>query len=145
MSVKTVVPGALVTKAAANLPQTATANLFTVAGGAVLVTGLLGQVTTVLGATATTLSLGVTGNTTAITTATAINGSAVGTLALPVKGVPPAALVVAGAAFILAPPFIIDPFIVAVANITWTTSASTTGQMKWSLWYVPLDSGATVS
>ncbi len=146
MSARIVPPGVLVTKAAQNLPQTATANLYTVTGGAVLVTGLLGTVTTVIGATATNLSIGVTGSTQVVATPTAITNSAVGTLLFPLKsGGIGGALQVAGAAFVLAPPFIIDAFIVAVANITWTTTGSTTGQVKWSLWYTPLDAGATVT
>jgi hypothetical protein len=138
-------PGILVTKAAANLPQTATANLFTVSG-AVLVTGILGQVTSALGATATNLSLGVTGSVTAISTAVAVTSGAVGQMFVPV-----AAAGVGGAAVFSLAPFVpaardaFVPFIVAVANITWTTSANDTGQMKWSLWYVPIDAGASVS
>ena len=146
MSARTVPPGVRVDKAAANLPQTATANLYTVAGGAVLVTGLIGTVTTGLGATATTLSLGVTGSPTVIATASAITSAVANTFLFPIKSAGiGGALQVAGAAFVLAPPFIIDPFIVATGNITWTTSANDTGQVKWSLWYVPMDAGATVT
>lgn len=149
MSVKTVVPGVLVTKAAQNIPQTATANLFTLAGGAVLVTGLLGLVTTVIGAVATTLSLGTTpaGAATSVATATAITNAGVGTVLAPVSaaGQVGGPLSVAGAVYVAAPPFIINPFMVGGGNITWTTSASTTGQIKWYLWYVPLDFDATVS
>jgi hypothetical protein len=140
-----IAPGILVTKPAANLPQTATANLFTVSG-AVIVTAMLGQVTSALGATATTLALGITGSTTAIATAGAVTSAAVGTFYVPV-----ASAGVGGAPLVSAAPFIsptIDAFfriLVAVANITWTTSANDTGQMKWSLWYVPIDAGASVS
>lgn len=146
MSVKTVVPGTLVTKAAQNLPQTATANLYSVSGGSVLVTGLLGLVTSAVGAVATTLALGCTAGSTAIATATAITSKPVGTFVFPVNssGIG-GALVAAGAAFVSSPPFIVNPFIVGAGNITWTTSASTTGQIQWYLWYVPLDFDASVS
>lgn len=147
MSVKErLAPGILVTKAAANLPQTTTANLYTVSGGVVLVTGILGIVTSALGATATNLSLGVTGNNTAISTAVAVTSAAVNTLVVPV-----AAAGIGGAAIVGTAPFVsvardaFNPFMVAVANITWTTSANDTGQMKWYLWYVPVDAGASVS
>ena len=144
-------PGsAFVAKLPQNLPQTATASLYTVTGGSVLVVGMLGVVTTVIGATATTLALGATAGSTAIATATAITASPVGTWLAPVnssgKG---GALNVAGAAFVAAPPFIVNPFVVGspgtTGAITWTTSASTTGQVQWYLWYVPLDFDATVS
>jgi hypothetical protein len=141
--------GNLVTKAAQNLPQTATANLFTVAGGNVLVTGLIGEVTTVIGATATSLSLGVTpttgtANSTGLATATAITSKEAGTFVglLNSSGVGGGLVVGANAGQGL---FVPLPIIVAPGTITWTTSASTTGQMKWYLTYIPLDSGASVS
>lgn len=152
MSARFIVPGTLVTKAAQALPATATANLFTVAGGSVLVTGLLGVVTTACGATATTLALGTTpgGTTASIATATAITSAAVGTslVATSAAGVA-SALLVAPVPFLSAvPPMFIAPFVLGAGiatSITWTTSATDTGQIKWYLWYVPLDTSATVS
>lgn len=134
--------GQQVTKAVQNLPQTATANLYTVTG-AVLVTGLLGRVTTVLGATATTLSLGVTGTNAGLATAVAVTSAAVGTLLYPTPptGQAAGALIVATTG-ILFPGS--EPFFVA-QNITWTTSASDTGQVEWYLWYVPVSPGSGVS
>lgn len=141
--------GVQVTKAAANLPQTATATLYTVAGGNVLVTSLFGQITTAAGATVTTLALGTapttgTASTTGIATATAITsleaGTWVGVQASSGKG---GALVAGGNAGAVV--FAATPFVVPVGTITWTTSASDTGQMAWWLTYVPLDTGATVS
>lgn len=141
--------GVQVLKAAQTTPQTATANLFTVAGGAVLVTSLLGQISTLTPATTNTLALG-----TAPTTGTAATGgiaSAVSIASLEAGtwvGVQPSsakagALVVganAGAAL-----FVQTPFVVPAGTITWTTTGSATGGMKWYLTYVPLDTGATVS
>jgi hypothetical protein len=150
MSARLVSPGILVTKAAQNIPQTATANLYTVAGGSVLITGLLGVVTTAIGATATTLSLGTApgAQTTSIATATAITSSPVGTVLFPVgSGGKATALVVAGAGFVLAPPAIFNPFVLGAGttNITWTTSANDTGQVQFYLWYTPIDFDATVT
>jgi hypothetical protein len=34
---------------------------------------------------------------------------------------------------------------VSAGTITWTTSASNTGAMRWYLTYVPLDNGAALS
>ena len=150
MSAKLAIPGVLVTKASQNLPQTATANLFTVAGGTVLVTGLLGVVTTVIGGTATTLALGTAPGaaTTAIATATAITSKTVGTVLAPVgaSGVG-VALIVGGSVFVQSPPLALSPFVLGagVTNITWTTSGSTTGQVQWYLWYQPIDFDAAVS
>lgn len=67
--------GDLVIKAAQNLPQTTTSTLYTVAGGAILVHGLYGLVTTALGATATNLSLGTTAGNTTIASATAVTSA----------------------------------------------------------------------
>jgi hypothetical protein len=149
VSAKLIIPGILVTKAAQNLPQTATANLFTVSGS-VIVTGLLGVVTTAIGATATTLALGTAPGaaTASIATATAITSKVAGTALAPVgaSGVG-GALIVGGAAFIQSPPMALSPFVLGVGttNITWTTSGSTTGQVQWYLWYTPLDADASVT
>lgn len=142
------VPGVLVQKLAQVLPATATANLYTVSGGNVLVNGLIGVVANAVGAVATTLSLGNTaGGVASIATASAITSSPSGTFLAPVnsagKGGP---LLVAGAAFVAAPPFIINPFLCSAGNITWTTSAAAgAGTVNWYLWYTALDFDATVS
>ena len=149
----TVQYGLLVTKAAATIPQTATVTLYTVAGGAVLVTAMHGTVTTVIGATATTLALGTaptagTAKTSGIASATAITSSEVGVWVAPgiTSG---AALQVAGAGGAGANAGFVNntgpAFVVMTGTITWTTSASTTGAMKWYLSYIPLDVGASVS
>jgi hypothetical protein len=148
MSVRTYPPGIFVPKAAQNLPQDTTANLYTVSGGSVLVTGMLGIVTTACGSTATTLSLGVSAGsaTTAIATATAVTSSPIGTWLVPEgSSGGPTALKVGGVVFMNAPPYIVNPFLVSAGNITWTTSANDTGQVQWYLWYVPLDFDATVT
>lgn len=147
---RTIAYGVQVIKASQALPQSATANLYTVNSGNVLVTSLLGVVSSVaIGSTVTTLALGSapttgTAATTSIATAVAITSLEIGSWVAPQassgKG---GALVVganAGAALFVANPFVLPP-----GNITWTTSASDTGQMTWYLTYVPLDTGATVS
>ena len=145
MSARTYPPGTLVMKGPAAIVNNTTANLYTVNGGAVLVDGLAGLVTTTLSSTAN-LSIGTTGAAASIATATALANNAAGTWVVPVtSGGKATSLVIAGAVFTLAPPFIINPFIVGAGNITWTTSAAATGQMQWYLWYTPIDEGATVS
>lgn len=141
--------GLLVTKSALALPQTATSTLYTVSGGNVLVTGLLGVVSSATGSTVTTLSLGtvpVTGTAEAAGMATAVAitsleaGTWVGVQASSGKA---GALVVGsdGGKTLFLP----TPFVVPAGTITWTTSAGDTGGMSWYLTYVPLDTGASVS
>lgn len=135
------------------LPGSATTQtLFTASGGLVYVTSLVGQVTTLIGSTATTLSLGLgaptvggTLDTDGIATATAITSAEVGCLFTPQasSGLGGAlnAIALAGSAVFPAAPFIINS-----ATITATTSANAGGGViKWYLTYIPLDTGATVA
>lgn len=142
--------GFQVLKPLQTLPQTATSTLFTVTGGRVVVTSLIGTVSTVIGAGAVTMSLGV-----APTVGTANNaGIAALTTTLATKEVgtffwlPP----VAGAALLFGtnagavaqiPP---NAYVVTTGTVTWTTAAaSTTGTVDWALTYIPIDDGASVS
>lgn len=210
------IAGTLVTKVAQPLPQTATATLFTVVGGAVMVLSMVGIVSTAIGGTVTNLSLGVTpsvgtANNTGIGGPTAITSLVAGTLvaapsavgvgglSLAAPGVPASTVVVnnpylgavdvtlsgftltqvfvngvlvgstnatytvprhgtisitytvvgtwtwngsvalpTSAAGVLSVPKDVA-FIVSAGAITWTTSASTTGQIRWYLNWCPLD------
>lgn len=141
-------PGVLVSKSAQNLPQTATATLFTVTGGSILVQFMYGLVTTALGVTATNLSLGNTpaggaNSPASIATAAAVGSKVLGSLYVPVFTAGVAAAPLQGGVVGFNNPFV--PFIVPAGVITWTTSANDTGQMSWSLNYVPIDPGANVS
>jgi hypothetical protein len=129
------------------LPQTASQNIFTVAGGRILLVALTGQVTTVIGATATTLKVTNTptsGTATDIASATAITSKEVGTLiGLPLT--PGSALVVganAGAA-VQVPGH--QGWLIQPGTISVTTSASTTGGLSYDLVYIPYDTGVTVT
>lgn len=140
--------GLQVLKTAQALPQTATATLFTVTGGRVIVTSLIGTVSTAIQNQACTLALGTvptvgTASSTGIATATSIINLEAGThLYLPTaKG----ALTVnanAGAAAQLPAG---SAYVVSAGTISWTTSASNTGAISWALTYIPLDDGAAVS
>ncbi len=143
---KTITLGTPVTKGPLSLPATTTANLFTVSGP-VLITGLVGIVTTAIQNQACTLALGVTGSNTAIATALAITNGAVNTTYLPVNNAG-----AGGTPLFSISPFVafqfedrLNAFICAAANITWTTSATNTGAMTWNLWYIPLAGGAKVT
>jgi predicted phage tail protein len=145
--------GGYVFEPAKALPQTGNVGIFNVVGGHIIVTSLIGTVTTVLGATATTLSVGTfpTGganNATSLCTAGTVTSLAAGAVvALP--AVVTNALIVGGASGVLVAPgvSIINGGIAVVSpgTITITTSANDTGQMSWALSYVPIDAGATVT
>lgn len=151
------VAGTPVVKSNLALPATATATLFTVAGGGVMVTGLLGRVTTALGATVTTLALGSTNSsTTSIATATTVTSKAAGTFLIPTvsSSVGGALTATTGPAFLNTTwpavndfniPTLLGSFFIANDTITWTTSATDTGAITWYLWYVPIDTSANVS
>lgn len=141
--------GYQVTKAATTLPATTTATLFTVSGGAVMITSLLGIVTTVVQNQACTLALGAvptvgTSSTTSIATATSIQAKEVGTWVAPQasSGVGGALVVGTNAASSV---FGSWWFVASAGTISWTTSATNTGAMKWYLTYIPLDNGASVA
>lgn len=141
--------GVQVIKAPQNLPQTATATLATVSVGAVLVTSILGLVTTALGATATNLSLGTAptvgaASTSGIATATAVASTPIGSWIVPVQNAGIGGALAIGATAGVAP-FLPTPLIVSPGTITWTTSANDTGQIKWYFTYIALDNGASLS
>lgn len=118
------------------LPATATGNLFSVTG-VVLVTGLVGVVSTVLAATNVKPQLGVVGHNAAIAAvpAVAYNATAVGsviTLPPALGGALPAPVAASGAAAAC------GAFVVDSADITMTTDATVTGAITWILEYIPL-------
>jgi hypothetical protein len=138
--------GATVVKAAQALPQNATATLFTVSGGAVLIHAIAGLVTTALGATVTSLALGNTPTGGANSSASIATSAVVTSKALGTWYVPSFASGIAGAP-IQANAVNFDrsfAILVPAGAITWTTTASDTGGMAWYLNYTPLDSGASV-
>jgi hypothetical protein len=137
------------------LPASATTNtLFTVSGGNILVLALLGQVTTAIGSTTTTLSLGAAPTTgtaehTGIATAAAITSCEAGVWLTPGVStvasniIAPAELAVGS--FGGFTPTLVPSFPAAIGGITATTSANAGGGViNWYLMYVPLDSAATV-
>lgn len=146
-SVRTIAAGILVSRATAALPATAAGNIFTVSGGRVLLKYLVGEVTTAIQAQACTVKF-----TSTPTTGSAIDLSAVsssisglevgGKITLPSVAGSGNAAVFANAGYIAAGP--VSPAVVAIGNISYTTSATNTGSIKWDLLYIPLDIGAQV-
>lgn len=217
------VVGTIITKATQTLPQGATANLFTIQGGAVLVTGLFGIVQTAIQNSACNLSLGLAptvgtaatagiGGPTSIanlasgaiiaapaaagaggtslsapavpaTTVPAVNnyhgtvdvtisangatitnvsvngvtvGTGAGTYSVPAHGTISIAYTVATPTWTWAGSVALETnvngtlsipkdvgFTVSAGTITWTTTTSITGSIKWYCSYVPIDGVVT--
>ena len=138
--------GTQVCRAAADLPQSTAGTLFTISGGRVWVKLLLGEVTTVIS---------VTSNVTKITLDREIVGSSVD-----LCNVLDIRLDVVGTYYTLDNSFTalrqasgyFYPNVVSTAkgwilgqgDIQLDCAASNTGQIKWDIWYHPLDQGATI-
>ena len=138
--------GFRVDKAAASLPQTAETDYFTISGGRVLLTLILGEVTTIIQvqANATKLVHNPTdaGASQALCATLDITGDAVGVM-YTISGTPSDALrdnLNFGRGTLFAAPLILKP-----GTIALNTAASNTGATKWSLWYIPLEDGASVA
>lgn len=148
--------GSQVTKPAQTPPNSgSSATLFTVAGGVVVVTLLVGRVSTALSGTTGVVSLGMkptvgTEETAGIATAsTVVGGSEIGTfLALSATsgGLAAPLIVVSKVAGNAAFTSLGSEFLANPGTIEITTSVATmTGAIDWYLTYVPLDTGASVS
>lgn len=137
--------GNIVTRAAAALPQTAQSAIFNVVGGDVLITSLVGEVTTAIQAQATTVQIignPTTGTDVNWTNSTGdINGKEIGsTVVLPAAFGGTALVQTAGGNGLAG-----IAYLARVGTIDLKTGASSTGAMKWYLTYVPLDDGASVT
>ena len=134
--------GKRVDKAAANLPQTAAGGLFTISGGRILLTAIVGEVTTIIQNIAVNAKLNAaptTGGGADICANLNIQNFAVGRL-LGITGVPADAMVsLGGVVAIMTQPFVLKP-----GTLQMTTDANATGQVKWSLFYQPIDDEANV-
>lgn len=146
--------GIRVKKAAAVLPATTTQTLFTVTGGQVLITSLVGEVTTVFDGTVNSLNLtydptvGAVGD---LCAATVCTSDAAGTLysitgvaadlmsAQKVTGTEvPTHVYVQG---FQTKGLIVESGVLGLKS----TATDTTGATKWTLTYIPLDDGASVA
>lgn len=136
--------GIKVERATATLPQTTAGSLFTVSTGRVIVTSIVGEVTTAIQNQANNTKL--TANP---TTGTAVDICAVldtankeiGTL-FGITGTFATALVGANAGATVIPT---NGVVVPVGTIDLDCAASNTGSVKWTLTYIPLDDGASVA
>jgi hypothetical protein len=151
--VRAVSLGIKVEKAAAILPATGLQTLFTVSGGRVLVTLLLGEVTTVFDGTVNSLNVvhdptvGAVGD---LNAATVCTSDAAGTL-YTVTGIQAALMGTQKEGGTEVPTHVVavaplTPFVLP-AGVTklQTTATDTTGATKWTICYVPIDAGASVA
>lgn len=141
--------GLAVDRATAQLPQGATADIFAVTGGNIILTQLVGEVTTALGAVATTIKA-ISTPAAAGTAATDLcaasadqTGATVGThYSLPADKA--TGLVVDGATR-SGYPDACPKWLVPPGKIRLTvTGNNVTGRVKWTLCYIPLDDAARV-
>lgn len=136
--------GLKVSRATAALPQSTAAALFTVATGRVLVTAIIGQVTTVIQTQTNNAKLianPTTGTDVDLCATLNISADEVGCL-YGITGLFSDALVGANAG---AAPFPRNGIVVPPGTIDLSCSASSTGSVKWDLYYIPLATGATVT
>lgn len=141
---RTLLEGSKVDRATATLPQSAAGTLFTVTGGRVLVTSIVGEVTTVIQTQANNTklqSVPTTGSTVDLCAVLDISAKEVGCL-FGITGLFSDALVGSNAGATVAPR---NAVVVPIGAIKLNCAASNTGSVKWSITYVPLDNGASVA
>lgn len=142
--------GVRVDRATSTLPQSTTVGIFTIAGGRVLVTSLVGEVTTAIGAGTTPDGKLIYNPTAAGTsfdlcTAVSLASDAVGQQYYIAGNVAtPGALLVAGAVG-QANPVFAQALLLSEGAIEFNMDESVTGAIQWSLSYIPYDDGATVT
>lgn len=132
----------IVQRATANVPQTAQAALFTISGGKVIIKSIIGEVTTVMQHLTTNMKLTVNptvGGDVDICANYAIADKEVGKL-LFITGTFANAM---DAKYVITQPEynIICP----AGTLDAITDASPSGQIKWTVHYIPLDAGATIT
>lgn len=139
--------GVRVTRATAALPQTTAGALFTISGGKVLVTSIIGEVTTVIQTQAdnTKLTFDPTdaGATQDLCAVLDITADAVGTM-YSITGTPATAMQDA-LNFLPSSKVLAQPLVLKPGSILLDCAASNTGSVKWELTYIPLDGGASVA
>jgi hypothetical protein len=136
--------GIRVDKGATTNPQTTAVDLFTIAGGRVALTAIVGEVTTIMGAVANNTSLEsnpTTGTTSAICAVLATENDEVGTL-YGISGLVSDALVGDDAGGVAMQD---RPVVLPIGTLALRCAGNNTGATKWSMWYVPLDDGAYVT
>lgn len=136
--------GLRVSRATAALPQTTQSALFTVTGGRILLTSIVGQVTTVIQTQANATKLvsnPTTGTDVDLCGTLDITADQVGCL-YGITGTLATAMVGANAGATVVQT---NALVIPVGTIDLSCAASSTGSVSWVITYVPLDDGASVS
>jgi len=142
-AIRLAVLGERVSRATAVLPATTTGNLFTIAGGRVMIMQIMGEVTTIIQAQACNVKLShdpTEGAAADICANADVNGLIKGTN-IGITGAVAGAMVIASHAYLVAQA---GRLILPAGVITCTTSATNTGSVKWDIIYIPIDDGATI-
>lgn len=141
---RTILFGTKVDRATAALPQTTASALFTISGGRVILTSIVGEVTTVIQTQANNTKLvanPTTGTDVDICAVLDITADEVGCL-YGITGTFSDALVGANAGATILPA---RRVVLPAGTLDLSCAASNTGSVKWSLTYIPLDDGASVT
>lgn len=136
--------GTRVDRATAALPQTTAAAIFTVAGGRVAIHQIVGEVTTVIQTQANNTKLTAnptTGTSVDICAVLNISADEVGTL-YGISGLNSDAMIGINAGAV---PGQTRDVVVNIGTIDLDCAASNTGAVKWTIFYSPIDDGATVT
>jgi len=138
--------GRKVDRATAVLPATTTGAIFTITTGRIVLTSIVGEVTTVIQTLACNLSITSTptvGTAVALCAVLNVTAAEVGCL-FTIDGIQATALFSvpagAGGGYLMR-----QPWIIPVGTLGLLTSATNTGSVKWSLTYIPFDDGAYVT
>jgi len=134
--------GLKVDRATATLPQTTAAAIFNVLVGRVAITRIVGEVTTILGAVGNMSLEGnpTTGTMVPLCAVVAAGTKEAGTL-LGITGTFADAMLAANAGALEAQ---VKPVILPVGTLDLRLSASSTGSVKWTVFYMPIDDGAYI-
>lgn len=121
----------------------ATTPLFSVAGGRILLTNIIGTITTLIGGAANVFLQAnptvATATTTALCAALNINACPVGNI-LGITGVPSDAMIPAVTGSVIPTPTM--PVVIPIGDIEFVCDAAPGGAVQWSIWYKPLDDAA---
>jgi hypothetical protein len=135
-----------VARATAALPTTGvTTSYFLVTGGRVEVTLLIGEVTTALQNSDPGISItsrATTGTAVVLNSTADVSSLEIGAF-IRVNGAG-SALILSNAGAVLSTT-LSSGFVVPIGNIACIATTTKTGSVKWDLWYVPIDEGATVT
>jgi hypothetical protein len=136
--------GILVAGSSKLLPQSGTTALFTISGGRILLTSILGLVTTRIQSQVTNTrlqSIPLVGSIGDLCTAADIAGRETGST-LTVTGMFGSALRVTNAG---AAPTVTQPMVIPAGTLALTCGAGSAGAVSWLATYAPLDDGATMT